>query len=169
MIIQFTDLTSAKKRNKEINVTYDLTPINFGGEEIKTKEAIKVVGNINSTDDILTIKASVKTVLELKCSRCLDTFIYPIDIDIEERFTNNDEYRESEEVVFVDSDTLDIAQVVESQIVSTLPIKRLCKDDCNGLCQQCGNNLNQDACQCMTNNVDLRLAKLQELFGNKEV
>lgn len=170
MIIQFSDLTSAKKRNKEINVTYDLlTPIKFGGEEIKTKEAIKAVGNINSTDDILTIKASVKTVLELKCSRCLDTFIYPIDIDIEERFTNNDEYRESEEVVFVDSDTLDIAQVVESQIVSTLPIKRLCKDDCNGLCQQCGNNLNQDACQCMTNNVDLRLAKLQELFGNKEV
>lgn len=169
MIIQFSDLTSAKKRSKEINVTYDLAPIKFDGEVIKTKEAVSVVGKINSLGDILTMRFSVKTVLELKCSRCLDTFIYPIDIDIEERFTNNDEYRESEEIVFVDSDTLDIAQVVESEIVSTLPIKRLCADDCNGLCQQCGKNLNKDACQCMTNDVDLRLAKLQELFGNKEV
>ena len=110
MIIQFSDLTSAKQRSKEINVTYDLAPIKFDGELIKTKEAVSVVGKISSLGDILTMRFSVKTVLELKCSRCLDTFIYPIDIDIEERFTNNDEYRESEEIVFVDSDTLDIAQ-----------------------------------------------------------
>jgi len=169
MIIQFSDLTSAKNRSKEINVTYDLAPLKFDGELIEANEKVRIVGTIKSLGDVVTIKASLKTSLKLNCSRCLDTFIYPIDIDIEERFTNNDEYRDSEEIIFVDSDTLDIANIVESEIVSTLPIKRLCTDNCNGLCQQCGNNLNQDACQCATNDVDLRLAKLQELFGNKEV
>ncbi|MDZ7548240.1 YceD family protein, partial [Clostridium perfringens] len=93
----------------------------------------------------------------------------PIDIDIEERFTNNKELQDNEEIIFVDSNTLDIAEIVESISISTLPIKRLCTDDCNGLCYQCGKNLNEGSCQCETNDVDLRLAKLQELFGNKEV
>ena len=169
MIIQFSDLISSKKRETEINVTYDLTPLNFEGEKIEANEAIKVVGNITSVGEILTLRASIKTSLKLNCSRCLEAFIYPIDIDIEERFTNNKELQGNEEIIFVDSDTLDIAKIVENVIISTLPIKRLCTDDCNGLCYQCGKNLNEGACQCETNDVDLRLAKLQELFGNKEV
>ncbi|WP_300386078.1 DUF177 domain-containing protein [Clostridium sp.] len=168
MIIQFSDLISSKKRETEINVTYDLTPLNFEGEKINSNEAVKVVGNIASFDEIFTLKASIKTSLNLNCSRCLETFIYPIDIDIEERFTNNSDLQ-NEEIMFVDSNNINIADIVESIIVSTLPIKKLCTDSCKGLCQSCGENLNQCSCQCGTNDVDLRLAKLQELFGNKEV
>lgn len=168
MIIQFSDLISSKKRETEINVTYDLTPLNFEGEKIEANEAIKVVGNITSVGEILTLRASIKTSLKLNCSRCLEAFIYPIDIDIEERFTNNEELQD-EEIMFVDSNSINIADIVENIIISTLPIKKLCTDNCKGLCQSCGENLNQCPCQCGTNDVDLRLAKLQELFGNKEV
>ncbi|ATD54935.1 YceD family protein [Clostridium chauvoei] len=170
MIIQFSDLISQKNRKKEINVTYDLSPIYYDGDKIKALEAVNVNGEAKSFEDIIVIKASIKTKLELHCSRCLEAFIYPIDIDIEERFTNNRELlQEDEEVVFVDGDSIDITEVVENIIISTLPIKRLCVDNCKGLCHQCGKNLNNDTCQCTTNDVDLRLAKLQELFGNKEV
>lgn len=169
MIIQFSDLISSNKRKKEIDITYDLVPFNFDGEKIEADEAIKVIGNISSHENVLTLKASIKTNLKLKCSRCLEAFIYPVDIDIEERFTNNNELCDNEEIVLVDSDTLDIAKVVENIIISTLPIKRLCTDDCKGLCYQCGKNLNHQQCECDTHDVDLRLAKLQELFVNKEV
>ena len=124
---------------------------------------------MNSDGDILLIRANIKTDLEMVCSRCLDTFIYPIDIDIEERFTNNNEHQNDEEIIFVDGNILDITEIVENVIISTLPIKRLCTDNCRGLCYQCGKNLNEGSCNCNTNDVDLRLAKLQELFGNKEV
>lgn len=169
MIIQFSDLISSKKRKKEINVTYELAPLSFDGDQIEAIEAINLVGDLISIGDVLTLKASIKTKLKLNCSRCLEAFIYPIDIDIEERFTNNKELQENEEIIFVDSDTLDITKIVENVIISTLPIKRLCTDGCKGLCYQCGKNLNEGSCQCETNDVDLRLAKLQELFGNKEV
>ena len=169
MIIQFSDLISSKNRKKEVNITYDLAPFYFDGDKIQAVEALKVVGDVSSDSDILTLKASIKTKLKLNCSRCLEAFIYPIDIDIEERFTNNKELHENEEIIFVDSDSFDIANVVENVIISTLPIKRLCTDSCKGLCYQCGKNLNEGACHCETNDVDLRLAKLQELFGNKEV
>ncbi|MGG7057540.1 YceD family protein [Clostridium nigeriense] len=169
MIIQFSDLISSKNRKKEVNITYELAPLYFDGENIEAVEALKVVGNVISVGDVLTLKASIETKLKMHCSRCLETFIYPIDIDIEERFTNNKELQEDEEIIFVDSDSFDIANIVENVIISTLPIKRLCTDNCKGLCYQCGKNLNEGACHCETNDVDLRLAKLQELFGNKEV
>ena len=169
MIIQFSDLISSKNRKKEVNITYELAPLYFDGERIEFIEVLNVVGNITSIGDVLTLRASIKTNLKLHCSRCTEAFIYPIDIDIEERFTNNKELQDNEEIIFVDSDTLDIAKTVENIIISTLPIKKLCTDNCKGLCYQCGKNLNEGACHCETNDVDLRLAKLQELFGNKEV
>lgn len=169
MIIEFSDLVSAKSRKKEINVTYDLASFVFDGEEIKFVDSVNAIGEITSISDVLTLKVSIKTKLELNCSRCLEAFIYPIDIDIEERFTNNVELQKEDEIIFVDSNILDIAEVVENIIVSTLPIKRLCTDNCKGLCQKCGKNLNEGSCQCESNDVDLRMAKLQELFANKEV
>lgn len=169
MIIEFRELLSRRERKREINVTYDLKPLNFDGELIKAVKPVEVLGVVTSTEEILTVNAKVKTELELCCARCLGTFIYPIDIDIEERFTMNKELIEDEQIIFVEGDSIDITEIVENSIISTLPIKRLCKNNCNGLCHQCGKNLNEDSCQCMTNDVDLRLAKLQELFANKEV
>ena len=49
--------------------------------------------------------------------------IYPIDIDIEERFTNNPDL-EDEGIMFVDGDTINITEVIENCIISTLPIKK---------------------------------------------
>ena len=95
--------------------------------------------------------------------------VNPIDIDIEERFTNNSEHCKDENVVFVKGDALDITEIVENSIISTLPIKRLCSKNCKGLCQSCGANLNKEACNCNNEDVDLRLAGLKALLDNKEV
>lgn len=164
MIVQFSDLLSKNGRKKEINLSSTFEPIKFEGEEIKVIDKVLVDGIVTSMEDVLVLNASIKTNLELQCSRCLDTFIYPIDIDIEERFTNNKEL-EDQEIMFVDGDTLDITEIIENSIISTLPIKRLCKEDCKGLCSQCGANKNVENCSCLDYDVDIRLAKLRELFG----
>eukprot|EP00831_Metopus_contortus_P041556 TRINITY_DN3261_c0_g1_i9.p1 TRINITY_DN3261_c0_g1~~TRINITY_DN3261_c0_g1_i9.p1 ORF type:complete len:146 (+),score=20.94 TRINITY_DN3261_c0_g1_i9:58-495(+) len=95
------------------------------------------------------------------------TFIYPIDIDIEERFTNDSTL--SDEAIVVSDDVLDISEIVEKSIISTLPIKRVCKTDCKGLCQKCGCNLNYETCNCDKEDVDVRLQALKGFFDNKEV
>ena len=164
MIIKFSDLLAKGSRNKEIKLSFEFQPVKFEGEEIKAVSMVDVNGQVNSKDEVLELKAHVKTNLELTCSRCLDTFIYPIDIDIEERFTNNPDL-EDEGIMFVDGDTINITEVIENCIISTLPIKRLCKEDCKGLCSQCGTNKNVKECQCDNFDVDIRLAKLRELFG----
>ena len=165
MIINFSDLLSKKNRKKQISLSFELEPFEFEGEEIRAIEKVCVEGVAISENDVIVINASIKTKLKLNCSRCLDAFIYPIDIDIEERFTKSKELQDDEELIFVEDDTLDIIQIVENCIISTLPIKRLCKEDCKGLCSQCGTNKNVKECQCDDFDVDIRLAKLRELFG----
>ena len=164
MNVQFSDLLSKNGRKKEIKLCDKFHPIDFEGEIIKIIDNVLVDGFVTAMDDILVLTASIKTNLELQCSRCLDTFIYPIDIDIEERFTNNKDLL-SEEVIFVEGDYLDITEIIENSIISTLPIKRLCATDCKGLCSVCGVNNNKQFCNCNDYDIDIRFAKLGELFG----
>lgn len=164
MIINFSDLLSKKNRRKQISSSFELQPFEFEGEEIRTVGNVDVEGEITVDEDVIVLNASIKTKLQLECSRCLDTFIYPIDIDIEERFTNNVDLQQ-EGTMFVEGDRLDITEIIVNCIISTLPIKRLCKDDCKGLCPECGANKNVEICTCIDYDVDIRLAKLRELFG----
>ena len=164
MKLQISSFFSRRERSKSINYEFEMKEFHFEGDLMKPVEKVSVDGVITSKESELVLNLRVKTKLKVTCSRCLDTFIYPIDIDIEERFTNNKEL-DSEEIMFVDGDTLDITEIIENSIISTLPIKRLCKEDCNGLCSQCGANKNVENCSCLDYDVDVRLAKLRELFG----
>ncbi|WP_270563704.1 YceD family protein [Clostridium beijerinckii] len=168
MKVQISDIISGKDRSKKIDYIFDAPQFDFEGDIIKPIKPFEVVGKIASDGDILILNAKIKTDLEMICSRCLDTFIYPIDIDIEERFTTNRDSGDDEAIVVMD-DVLDITEIVESSIISTLPIKRVCKNDCKGLCQECGCNLNHNSCSCQKEDVDIRFEALKGLFDNKEV
>ena len=168
MKVQISDIVSGKDRNKKIEYKFEMPQFEFEGDMIKPVSSCSVVGKISADSDILILTAEIKVDLEMICSRCLDTFIYPIDIDIEERFTTNGKSEDEEAVVVLD-DVLDITEVVETSIISTLPIKRVCKDDCKGLCQECGCNLNFNTCSCNKEDVDIRFEALRGFFDNKEV
>jgi uncharacterized protein len=89
MKVQISDIVSGKDRNKKIEYKFEMPQFEFEGDLIKPIGSCSVVGKISADSDILMLKAEIKVDLEMICSRCLDTFIYPIDIDIEERFTTN--------------------------------------------------------------------------------
>jgi uncharacterized protein len=168
MKVQISDIISGKDRSKNFNYTFEIPQFDFEGDIIKPIGSCEVISVISSDSDMLILSAKIKANLEMICSRCLDTFIYPIDIDIEERFTTNRSTEDDEAIVVMD-DVLDINEIVETSIISTLPIKRVCKDDCKGLCQECGCNLNYNTCSCNKEDVDIRFEALRGLFDNKEV
>ena len=102
MKVQISDIVSGKDRNKKIEYKFEMPQFEFEGDTIKPVSSCSVVGRISADGDILILTAEVKVDLEMICSRCLDTFIYPIDIDIEERFTTNSESEDEEAVVVID-------------------------------------------------------------------
>lgn len=60
-------------------------------------------------------------------------------------------------------DQIDLNELLREQFYLELPMKPLCREDCKGLCPQCGTNRNTGTCTCTTEWEDPRLAALKGL------
>lgn len=168
MILDFAEISSKKVMDESINYFIDRPEqTDFEGEEIKFLSPVEVKGNMSLLEEIVLLDVTLTTEMSLTCSRCLETFKYPINLVMHEKFTNNKlKQDEDEEVILLDGGSLDTTKVIIDFILSTLPIKKLCSENCKGLCQHCGTNLNKAVCTCNTEDVDIRFAALKDLFGN---
>jgi uncharacterized protein len=119
------------------------------------------------------IVGSFSTKLLMSCHRCLNTYELPIRHDLDLVFIPRDQMPDEMDVELADEDmniasyldSIDLCQVIDEQVVLSLPMKSLCAEDCKGLCQHCGKNLNEGPCGCSSQEVDGRLAALKEIKG----
>ena len=98
----------------------------------------------------------------------------PIDIEIERtadmNVDNSDTEQETDEQNYIDGYNLDVDKLVYDEILINLPMKILCKEDCNGICNRCGANLNIETCDCDREVLDPRMSVIRDIFNNfKEV
>lgn len=110
---------------------------------------------------------------ETQCSRCLKDVLNKVSTNLKCMLYREipEEFEEDSvtEYIVLDANELDVEDIVFSQIITSIPIKVLCKEDCKGLCPQCGKDLNEGPCNCEKEDlIDPRFQKLQGLF-NEEV
>lgn len=102
-----------------------------------------------------------------QCSRCLEEFEDPLHIKVEELYAHPKPIEETE--FFVGKDAkLDLAPLVRAEALIQLSHRAYCQEDCKGLCMYCGVNLNHETCDCADDQIDPRMAKLQELLDAGE-
>jgi uncharacterized protein len=70
--------------------------------------------------------------------------------------------KEADEEVF-DGKIIDLEPIVREQVLLALPMNAVCREECRGLCAQCGQNLNEKQCGCEAKFVDPRLAALKNI------
>lgn len=102
----------------------------------------------------------------LLCDRCLTEFDYQIEAPLATLVVLDQSTEfEDEDVIEVPASSLsiDLTKFVHDSLLLALPFKLLCKEDCKGLCAQCGTNLNEDTCDCEDTSIDPRWNKLKEL------
>lgn len=117
------------------------------------------------------VTAEVEGTGKMRCHRCLDEFEYPLHMSfsalavIDEQLEREETLEESEDIIHVParSQFIDATQLVYDGILLELPYKLLCREDCQGLCDQCGQNLNHGTCQCDQDSIDPRWEKLNQL------
>jgi len=113
----------------------------------------------------------------VECGRCLER--YPVDVAqkldlfslprVAERPEDEEEEVELDDhdvvVGYYESDTLDLGEMMREQLFLALPLKRLCREDCQGLCPTCGRNKNTASCACPMPEepIDPRLEALRKL------
>ena len=80
------------------------------------------------------------------------------------------ESEDLDEANYIDGYTLDVDQLVGSEILIGWPTKILCSEDCKGICSVCGQNLNEGSCDCEDTSLDPRMSVIRDLYKNfKEV
>lgn len=85
------------------------------------------------------------------CVRCLEEVRVPIDVDFQELFVYVDRAVHADEVgdpeedrLGLDGDLADLDPVLRNAVVPALPFQPVCRDDCPGLCSECGALLADD-------------------------
>jgi uncharacterized protein len=118
----------------------------------------------------VAVAGSFGVTARLTCSRCLEplsaTVAPEVDLCLQPCPTAHEEVelgRDDLEVDFYREDTLDVAGLVRSEAELALPMKPLCRADCQGLCPTCGTNRNLTSCGCEARPIDPRLAPLEAL------
>lgn len=162
MIIKLSEITKCKNSKKEVHMCCEMKPIYFDGDKIQFSKPINADGTVSLMDKIVEVKLKVSAELMLPCSRCLELFNYPLELEVNEKLSTAG--AEDDGISVIEGDSINVTEILENSIIMTLPTKILCKKDCKGLCQQCGANLNDTSCTCNNDDVDIRFSNLKDLF-----
>ena len=143
----------------------------YQGDKISFSNPIAVNGNLSKGRDCLYIMINIRGNITIPCSRCAGEFSHEIDLSFTEEFKDIDDVVGEEELdVYTYQGTkIKLDRIIFEQILLNMPIKRLCKIDCMGLCPKCGIDLNEQKCNCdRDDDIDIRLLELKKLLPSKD-
>lgn len=97
---------------------------------------LKANVRIYTTDRDIVADGRLQMALGLTCARCLETFTR----NLKAQFT---------QVFDPALETIDLTNDIREAVFVDLPLKAVCKENCQGLCPSCGQNKNLRACTCV--------------------
>ena len=162
MFVQCRSLFMGETKRLPIDVELDFTQMEFQGMRPFT-HPVRVIGEIVVRAGVVMLSARAVFTFDGRCDRCLAPFSREYDIPVEHILVATLENEDSDYVLLEDYQ-LALDDVVQGDIFLELPYKSLCREDCRGLCSQCGKDLNEGDCGCQTKTVDPRLAILSQLL-----
>ena len=135
------------------------------------RHEIKAIFEIDKLANELYIRTQLQTKVDLTCDRCLEAFQQQLSELVEIILTMNKSLMDGDvdDMYLIDPTTteVDVKESVRQAMLTALPVKRLCKEECRGLCPACGINRNNDQCACKIEKIDPRWEALKKLkFDN---
>jgi uncharacterized protein len=153
-------------------------------EQVQLDEDLKVMGPIDGharmrrVNQGLLIDGWVDLALGMDCARCLKTTEQPTHVTFAERFyptvdvmtgTPLPPIQEDDVFAIDEHHQVNLTEAIRQAVLLAVPLVPLCKEDCAGLCPQCGHDLNIDQCDCQPVEIDSRLDMLKQLLKNEQL
>lgn len=143
----------------------DVEADNLDFESVKEYKAKPhAIGRVYNEAGVLHLTGTVTADMTCICDRCGAEFestkITELDAIIVE-----DNSEEDPELFVLDGDEIDLDEILSTCFILDMETKFLCAEDCKGLCDRCGKNLNLGPCGCRKQ-IDPRFAVLEQLLDN---
>ena len=164
MLLGLSKIIDCPGASIPFSVSVDLSDLCYGVSYPVT-EPVMASGTVRNTAGVLMMKGDLTATIHGTCDRCASPFDreihFPINVVLVTELA--DEENEDEWVFPLEGDSADLDDIVRTVFVLNLDSKLLCKEDCKGICQRCGKNLNDGACSCQRE-LEPRCAALKQLL-----
>ena len=159
--------------------------VDLGGE-VRQRSSLRTSGRAELVEEHqgkrkiikdIRLRGQLSTNLEISCARCLEPVPQEVNRDFELLYrplgadAGRDELSVTDaeaEIGYYQGEGLLLEDVLREQVLLALPLKVTCREDCKGLCPQCGANLNREQCSCTAPVEDPRWSALKEIRGRLE-
>jgi uncharacterized protein len=170
MRIEVENLTAAPKPFAH---TYRPEEVELEEEGARLLSDAAVEGGATRKGEQVRLRGTIRTEVELLCDRCAAPESTPLAVEFDTSFIPREVEAvkadsvelQAEDLILsaYEGDAVDLDELVREQILLALPSRHLCREDCKGLCQKCGADLNRNPCSCEQGEVDPRWAALADL------
>lgn len=181
MQVNIGPIKDQKGGELSLRLQEDWSDLKMDGEPLGFVGPVVLKGKIGWTGECFLLRGTIETKMEIACARCLEPMELRIQAEIIEEFRRAnqrddlDGYGDDKDAKddWVDEDiqefrglVIDLDDVVLDNLLVSVPIKPLCKDDCRGLCPQCGQDLNKGACGCEIYDINPQMEMLRKLLDS---
>lgn len=129
-------------------------PKDFGVPLIGVREGstMELDVRLEAVHEGILVSGTVFTKVNGECSRCLDPLEQDFEVDVQELFFYEEPPKgsvvveEDEEVEqrWIEHDLIDLEPVLRDVVLTALPFQPVCREDCQGLCSECGARLEDE-------------------------
>lgn len=157
------------KFDYELPLDTDNADISAHLYDVSFPSPMKVTGEITNTAGYMRLNLHISVDYTTHCARCLCDVDGRFTHDLEKTCAPKDllgdltEYQLYDYAIIEDG-FLDLDEQIAEELLMEFPGRVLCSEDCKGLCQRCGINLNESSCECGKGEIDPRLEPLRQLL-----
>lgn len=155
LVIEIPSELFAPAESSSYAGTFDVREFDFGPDRYRAASPFAWNVVITNVGGALLVSGSVSGRVLTACSRCLEDASFDVNGEVEGYFLIEGEgeapsdMEEDEFDVLPEDNILDLEPLLLAAIYVELPLIPLCREDCAGLCSQCGANLNEQSCSCV--------------------
>jgi uncharacterized protein len=166
-VLKVADLIDAPGASRPLAL--DLAaPEGFAIALVELQEPLRLRGVVESVVEGLLVRGQLTAEVAVSCARCLEAVTDHVKTDVVELFhdparTPPDDLVDLDEGYEITDGHIDLDALVRDALAPALPSRPLCREDCAGLCPQCGVERNRTTCDCGELDRDPRWAALEGL------
>ncbi len=137
---------------------------------VRFPSPMEVDGSIINTAGYMRMSLNLSLDYTASCARCLADVSGTFRFDLEKTVAPASQLEgldedKKEDFAIVEDGFLDMDEQLLELLEMEFPSRFLCREDCKGLCERCGRDLNEDTCDCGQGEIDPRLLPLKEILA----
>lgn len=163
MKISLRALATAENARIAFDYTIDLSKeeVNFA---FPFPEPVRLSGIVQDNAGAISLNGEISVRAHARCARCNRPLTYEKRLPVHFLLAKAVQDEERDDVYVVEGDEVDPAEIMVPELILSMEMAVLCREDCKGLCPWCGRDLNEGECDCNHREIDPRWETLRGLF-----